>query len=303
MNEVTAQQLDKMFGVEIAHDGPRFACVVPTWRARPDQSVSDYVPDFESNWHLAAGAFGCRPSQDGTRYVRNFKLLRALVNEGREHPINKDGTWASWFTPEETIYYAHLDLSTTHDATGMAVASWHNFTPDEYAVWSKGQIARHGSSRTEALDSLKFKDIPDDAGYVKVDLMLSTEVPRGDEIRLWHARAKILEMDRMGFAFGKVTADQFQSKETMQRLNDAGIPSEHFSVERTNVAYDRFMELVAGQQVDMYNYPKFLQEMEELLLVDGKVDHPSGGSNDVAEAVVAAVYWAYEMGRAPPAVR
>ena len=303
MKNITTKQLDKMFPVEAASDGKRFACVVPTWRARPDQTVEEYLVNFQSNWHMSAGSFGCRPSQDGTRYVRNFKLLQAVANEHRKHPLKEDGTWHEWFKPADVVYYAHLDLSVAHDATGLAVASWHPFTPRQYEIWRQGQISLRGEKAVQPLDGLKDQSMPDEAGYVKVDLALQTLVPIGDEIRLWRARELLFEMSRMGFMFGKVTADQYQSRETMQRLNDAGIPSGHFSVDANTAAYDRFMELSTTELVDFYPYQPFLREMEELLLLKGKVDHPKHGSKDVADAVVGAVYWAYELGRVGPAVR
>jgi len=132
---------------------------------------------------------------------------------------------------------------------------------------------------------------------VVVDLMMSIPVPPGEELRLRHNGQRVLELDSMGFEFGLVTADQYQSRESLQDLADAGIPTELFSVDRNTFAYDTAKELMTRDLVDYYVYEPLIDELEDLQLVKGKVDHPEEGSKDVADAFAAAVCHAWKHGQ------
>jgi hypothetical protein len=57
------------------------------------------------------------------------------------------------------------------------------------------------------------------------------------------------------------------------------------------VAYETFKEAVYEGRLRWKAYEPLLREVSRLQVVKGKrVDHPSGGSKDVADAVAGAVY-------------
>jgi len=250
------------FPTEVWRNEDSIAMIASTWAVNERQDFVDYESEFRKNYARAAANFGCRPVMNFSAYFRNRKLPRLKANHKRRHPIDEDGRFYDWFKPEDRVYFAHMDMSIKHDATGFCVTSW---DPD-----------------TE---------------MVIVDLLMSIPVPVGEELRLRHNRQRVLELDAMGFEFGLVTADQYQSRESLQDLADAGIPTDLFSVDRNSFSYDTAKELMTRDIVDYYVYEPLIKELEELLLSKGKVDHPEDGSKDVADSFAAAVCHAWEHGQ------
>jgi hypothetical protein len=73
-------------------------------------------------------------------------------------------------------------------------------------------------------------------------------------------------------------------------LKDRGIPTEWFSVDKDTRAYDTFYELLLESGVDVYYDETLEQELNNLQLINGKVDHTSESTKDLADACVAACY-------------
>ena len=94
---------------------------------------------------------------------------------------------------------------------------------------------------------------------------------------------------RCGFRFGLITADSFQSEYILQRLkNELGILTARQSVDRDNGAYLALRDAVQEHTLRPYRHDRLLAEAAQLIELERKVDHPPGGSKDLADAVAGA---------------
>lgn len=90
----------------------------------------------------------------------------------------------------------------------------------------------------------------------------------------------------------KVTYDQWQSVESLQRLFNAGINSTRLEINKK--MYDEFKRLVYEGKVALPNDPALITELRQLNLVRGtSVQKPAGGSKDAADAICRVVYACY----------
>ncbi len=86
--------------------------------------------------------------------------------------------------------------------------------------------------------------------------------------------------------------DTWGFPETQEEIRRKGIPIETHIVKKEE--YDRVKELFYQGKLHVCNYPLVIDELKNLRLYRGKrVDHPPGGSKDVADAL-ANLVWALE---------
>jgi hypothetical protein len=98
-------------------------------------------------------------------------------------------------------------------------------------------------------------------------------------------------MRARGFIFKVITLDQFQSRDTIQQLRLQGMRSEILSVDRNPGISHSLKEAIYTKSLNYFDHPLLFKELKELQATDGgKVDHPYGGSKDVADAVSGA-HW------------
>ncbi|MEN6545550.1 MAG: hypothetical protein ABFE07_05860 [Armatimonadia bacterium] len=175
-----------------------------------------------------------------------------------QHPFEANGALASWFKPNDReARFIHVDLGLRRDACGIAVAK-----VQEYA------------------------ELP----VVTVELMLQIKAPPDGEVDFGQVRELILALRRRGFPIGQVSYDGWQSADSQQILRRQGLKVATVSVDSTLAGYETLKEVANEGRLRMYEYEPFLRECRRLELVRGtKVDHPPGGSKDVADAVAGAV--------------
>ena len=130
---------------------------------------------------------------------------------------------------------------------------------------------------------------------IRIELMLQiTPPPKGKgEIDYSKIRRFFACLRDMGFDFGRITFDGFQSVDMQQILNRAGFRVGQQSVDRAPChAYQELRSAVTEERVRWYNYPPFVTEVTRLQRDEkkAKVDHPHGGSKDVSDCV-AGVIW------------
>jgi hypothetical protein len=91
---------------------------------------------------------------------------------------------------------------------------------------------------------------------------------------------------------GMVSADQFQSAQLLQELDELGFPTMNLSVDRTADAYLQLTSLMYEERINMYHYKPFKDELFHLIYYPAKrkVDHPKNGSKDVADSVAGATF-------------
>ena len=136
-----------------------------------------------------------------------------------------------------------------------------------------------------------------------VDLLLSIKAIPGSEIPLYKVREFLIWLQSaIGFKLMKTNYDGFQSADSIQLLNVAGIPAGLQSVDRTDTPYLNLRSCILEERLRMYYHPILVKELYDLEhdKKAGKVDHPlvtvdgAPGSKDLSDALCSAVYAAQE---------
>ena len=172
------------------------------------------------------------------------------------------------FHRPELLRLAHLDLSLTGDATGLVVACVTGFE----------RVARGGTTET----------LP----RVRVDLALQVLPPRGGEVPFERVRAAVYALRDAGLPLRYVTADSYQSADTLQQLRRKDFITGTQSVDRDPRPYEVLRAAIRDGRLEA---PAHEVLRGELLGLErdartGKVDHRPHGSKDVADALAGAVY-------------
>jgi len=136
---------------------------------------------------------------------------------------------------------------------------------------------------------------------VYIDLAIQLRVSEG-ELDFEMIRKFIYKLQERGFQIAKVTLDGWQSVDFIQRLKDKGIEAETLSIDKSMEPYNTFKSQLYSKQLDYYDYSVLLREAEELIISNGKVDHPAmsrkraidekveKGSKDVSDAVAGVTF-------------
>lgn len=253
----------------------------PTWEVRPGRMYCgetfryegmdvpvEYRREFEVNPQRALRDLAARPTAALHPYLTDWECLEAAKDERLRHPFDTRGRLEEWFRPKGgQARYVHIDLGLKHDACGIAMA---------YCEESRAEGGR-----------------PE----VVVELMHRIKAPKGGEVDLATPREIVLSLRERGFPIGQVSYDGWQSADSRQILGRHGVSTRTVSVDRTMEAYETLKGLLVERRLRTYAYPPFEEEMRRLELVAGrKVDHPPGGSKDVADAVAGAVCEAVKRG-------
>lgn len=145
----------------------------------------------------------------------------------------------------------------------------------------------------------ELKEIDDELRPVIVfDFIARLRPTPGTELVLADVRQIIYDL-RFNFRFRikKVTLDGFQSTDTIQQLNKKRIPTDYLSVDRNLVPYQDLRDALYEERIE---FPRFMipmkhgdtklvniayQELTTLIDNGKKIDHPEGGSKDVADAM------------------
>ena len=210
--------------------------------------------------------FGAKPSMVLEAFDRDADIVERNCNLSRESPIDELGRFKDWFKATDSEpRYIHIDLGYKKDACGLAMG------------------------RFDGYDEVDGERRP----KVYIDLMLQikpSETAKG-EVVFEDVRRIVYDLKRRGFNISLVTFDGFQSVDSIQILKTHSINAEVLSVDRDTKAYETLKELLHTQRIDFYRYEPFMKEYKRLELVKGKkVDHPLGGSKDVADAVAGVCY-------------
>lgn len=253
-NKMSGETFD--FVVETDKDGK----VVEEWKGIP----IDFQRSFESNPEKAMRDFGAKPSLVLEAFDKDATIVDRLANKERDIPTDKDNQLKEWFKCEDTEpRFIHIDLAQKKDACGFAMGK-----PDGF----------------ENIDG-------EERPRVFMDLVLQIKALPNEEIIFSEVRQLIYTLQDLGFNIAKVTYDGWQSVDSIQILQKRGIESETLSVDRDTKAYDTLKEMLHTKRFDCYEFEPFSKEYKRLELVKGKkVDHPQGGSKDVADAVAGVCY-------------
>lgn len=167
----------------------------------------------------------------------------------------------------------HIDLALSGDAVGIAVAHVHKIS--------------HG----RVIDRMTGKKTVEAFPHVAYDQVLIIRPPRAGQIELAEIRAIIYFMrDTLKIPIRWVTYDGFQSADSRQIMRKQGFKTDYISVEHRD-AYSPFRTaMFFHQRIACEEHERVFTELSEVVedTKDGKIDHPSGGSKDGADAMVGA---------------
>lgn len=138
---------------------------------------------------------------------------------------------------------------------------------------------------------------------VVIDFVVRLRPPPGAQIILGDVRSMIYRLrDELGFRISKITMDGFQSTDMMQQLNRKRINTEYLSIDRQKLPYQDLRDALYEERLEFPQYKVPLRhgdvnlveitvkELEELVDTGLKVDHPPGGSKDIADSIAGVVY-------------
>jgi len=173
-----------------------------------------------------------------------------------------------FFKPNLPRFF-HCDLALTGDSAGFAIGTVTGFT---------------SVSSVEGTVEL----LP----MIHVDALLEIAPPKGGEIMLFKIRDVIHALRKLGMNIRWGTFDQFQSRDSMQLLKQAGLAVGYQSVDLNATPYDFVKNALYDKRLSLPQHHKCAIELASLekIVKKNKVDHPPGGSKDVSDALAGVVY-------------
>jgi hypothetical protein len=203
---------------------------------------------------------------------------RFQVAESPVAPTLSEAIFAPWFRANDRLRRVmHIDIaySDTGDALGMAM----------------GHVR-------------ELKEIEGELRPVIVfDFLLRMRPIPGQEIVLSDIRSIIYRVkDELGFNLKTVTLDGFQSTDTIQQLNKKRFNADYLSVDRNMLPYQDLRDAIYEERLEFPKYLTYMshgadrkveiahQELTQLIDTGKKVDHPIGGSKDVADTMAGVVH-------------
>lgn len=240
----------------------------------PIDMKSDFNADFDIALRDLAGIANVGAlsfiTQELVSHCINRERRNPFYNEILQIGVNDSYSIEEFFHINEVpeIFkripiYLHMDLSLTNDRTGL----------------SAGGI-------TNRVDI-----ISDDGRKISMPFFthmfsIAIQAPRGDKIPYAKIISFICWLRRKGFNIVDASRDQFQSEYVGQQLESQGFTSTKLSLDRTPDGYIALKDILADKRIDMLDSSLLQDELVHLQQdsITKKVDHPAGGSKDVADS-------------------
>ena len=165
--------------------------------------------------------------------------------------------------------YIHLDLSKNTDRSGISC------------------ICISGRKDIKSING-KLSSYPIYTHLFSIAL----EALRGDTIPYAKITQFLLWLRSKGFNIRGISRDQFQSEYMAQLLEAQGFSVSYRSLDRTPDGYIAFKAILSENRIDLLDVDLLQNELIHLQRdsLSGKVDHPIGGSKDVADSIAGACW-------------
>jgi hypothetical protein len=167
--------------------------------------------------------------------------------------------------------FAHVDLAITGDSAGLCIGHVEKFLE-----------VQRGSEQFETLPR------------IVIDLVLEIPPPKNGEILFYRIRELLYNLKEiMGIPIQWVTFDSFQSKDSMQLLRQRGFTTGMQSMDLIPVDPYAFLKSsFYDDRIEVPECEKLLKELGSLEkdMKTGKIDHPPGGSKDIADSLAGVCY-------------
>ncbi len=284
-----------------------------TWEVNPRVKGKEaFAGDYREDPITARAKYECKPARAINPYFRNHQAVDACFESRPRLPISVDyklehGTNRPVWVPRYSfsddfypirgaVYAMHADLAVTGDRAGISMAHVAKYSEHEL-------IAEDEDGAPHPLREIR--------PHVKVDFVISYSADPSTtparEIQIRWARQLCFELIRRGFNIRTFTFDSFQSFDSMQILEAKGIECARVSPDMSedpwrnlrDLMYEGRVTIPRLHEVGLDDPAPFLLR-EELLsltrLPNGRIDHPSDGSKDEADALACAVLGAVQCG-------
>jgi hypothetical protein len=245
-----------------------FALKRPSWEVNPRMQIEDYKGDFIEDPADALSRYACMPPESVNAFFKDKEAVEsAFVGQ---NGIDENGQFYEWFVPgEDKEYYVHVDLAQKHDRCVVAMAhvdKWTQKLENDFTRMSSG---------------VKPEVVVD---LVKYWTPTSDKMVDFEEVREF-----IVSLRQRGFNLKLVTFDQYRSEPFIQYLN--AINKSERLASGNNQYYtmtDLFMEKRLRAPYLQLAINEYLQLRPNPN--NGKIDHPSKGSDDLAVCIAGACF-------------
>lgn len=241
-----------------------------------------YRKDFENNPEKALRDLAGIPPEVNDPFIsltHKIDICREkwIEKHGDQSPVKPNPTrieFEDWFRAngDPRKRHIHIDLATSGDgdALGMAMG--------------------HVDRVVEVENELK--------PYIILDALMRVKAMPGTEIFISDIRRIIYTLkEDFGFKIISVSMDGFQSTDTLQQLRKKRYMADYLSVDKSTLPYEDLREAIYEERIE---FPKYLtyknkgdtemeeiavRELQQLTDTGKKIDHPEGGSKDIADAM------------------
>lgn len=268
----------------------------------------EFREEFEASPDRALREIAGRSTTGVSPLFRDKKPILECIDKSRKHPFTKEILSISHLSDIEITDYlvndeifsivdgeyipkikakttrvVHLDLALNKDRAGIAM----------------GHISGMRKVKKMRTDRTFYFDYEPE---IVVDLVLAVQLLNRGQIDYGKIRAFIFSLAGYGFNISTVTADKYQSADTLQIFEKAGWETGIQSVDTTPEPYLYLKQAIIDKRISFYNYPLLIQELSklELDLDTNRIDHPLGGSKDSADAVAGMVFTLMKLKDAMP---
>lgn len=246
----------------------------------PEDMKSDFKADFDIALRDIAGI-----SVPGTLSFVSQEIIDGCITKDRRNPFysdtlqigTRDNLKIEDFFHIEDIpknilaapTYIHFDLALVSDRAGIS------------------GVALVGRRDVEVMPG-KIVSVP----LLAHSFTIGIEAPRGAQIAYDKIKMFTLWLRSKGMNIVSTSRDQFQSEYLGQLLSASGFEDKKLSLDRTPDGYIAFRSILTEQRISLLDVKLLQDELIHLQRdsVTGKVDHPVGGSKDLADSLAGAVW-------------
>jgi hypothetical protein len=165
--------------------------------------------------------------------------------------------------------WVHIDLALSGDSAGIACGYVDRF-----------QVTKRGNSEVEMMPRIIF------------DFILEIPPPKNAEINFERIRTLLYDLRDYDLPIRWVSMDSYQSKDMEQLLRHQGFVTGQQSMDKTTHPYDVMKTALQDGRIMLPDHRKAMAEIAGLERnpLNGKIDHPPGGSKDLADAIAGVTY-------------
>lgn len=286
----------------------------PTWDVNPRiRGKEDYAEDYAKDPVEAASMYECRPARAVDGYFKNMPALFAATDtpevDERGNPLDNEPIVVEYvlepmysqrtksvtkvwnvkfhidpdFKPKQGAHYAmHGDLAIKGDRAGIAMSHVVRYEDTTVEVFDEST-----GKKTSSLVRVPFIRNDFTIGLEATNAVGEGEPPR--EIQIRWARELAFELIDRGFHIAFFSFDQYQSTDSMQMLTDHGIETDRISADVNDAPYKSLKDVAYDGRLTMPYNNLLLSELERLNRNGKKIDHPPGGSKDLADALACSI--------------